>query len=135
MKNKCFEWWEKIRNKRYVVEINVVKLYLNIVLTPQPSWNVSILFSCYIFCKYLSKFLFLIKHITKVSSAKFLMCHCKRQTYLKNFIYSLAKRLEYLSKIWIIIDSYFLWLWLYNIIYSYVIIPFLFSVFFQFFSL
>ena len=33
-KINVFEWWEKVQNKRYVVEINVVRLYLNIVLTP-----------------------------------------------------------------------------------------------------
>ena len=34
-KINVFEWREKGQNKRYVVEIKVVRLYLNIVLTPQ----------------------------------------------------------------------------------------------------
>ena len=43
-KINVFEWREKVQNKRYVVEINVVRLYLNIVLTPQGL--VTILFKC-----------------------------------------------------------------------------------------
>ena len=38
-KINIFEWWEKIQNKRYVVEINVVRLYLNTVLTPHTHWE------------------------------------------------------------------------------------------------
>ena len=34
-KINVLEWWEKIQNKRYVVEINIVRLYLNTALTPQ----------------------------------------------------------------------------------------------------
>ena len=43
-KINVFEWQEKVQNKRYVVEINVVRLYLNIVLTPHMYVNVSLFF-------------------------------------------------------------------------------------------
>ena len=44
-KNKCFWMTGEVQNKRYVVEINVVRLYLNIVLTPQAVQASKIIFN------------------------------------------------------------------------------------------
>ena len=73
----------EIQNKRYVVEINVVRLYLNIVLTPQRIYYLFWLFHFFLIFIYASEIVFCFNLMVQIFIYFVWMFHC--ELYTDNF--------------------------------------------------